>query len=87
MQADKVPVLDAPNGCQFIFKLPKIMWILTVDSLDGNRLRVLQNALVHSTGGTISNNVFVIQILSDPHDILVSMNCHVHVQYDQLRRT
>lgn len=80
MQANKVSMPDASNGLQFSLKLSQAVRMCSVKSLNGNRSGIFQNTFIYSAGSTISYDEFLIEILSNPHNVIICMDGHIHVK-------
>lgn len=86
LEADEVAVLDAADGLQLGLELLEALRVVRVEPLDGDRLAVLQDALVHRARRAVPDYVLLAQVLGHPHDVLVHVQRHVHVEDHQLRR-
>lgn len=86
MEADEVPVPDAPHGLQLRLELPQVIRVRVVELLDGDGLAILQGAPVDGAGGAVPHGVLLVEILCASHDVLVGVDGHVHLQDHQLGR-
>lgn len=87
MQANKISMLDTANGFKFSLKLPHVVWIPIVNSLNCHWSGILQYTLVHCARSTIPYNILLIEILSNSHYIIKGVYGHIHVKDYKCRRT
>ena len=80
MQTNKISMSDAANGFKLSFKLPQVLRMLIVQSLNCNWSGILQNALVHRAGSTITNYIPFTKIICDSHYIIECVYGHVHMK-------
>lgn len=86
MQANKVSVPDASNCLQFSLKLTQAVR-MSVQSLDSNWSGIFQNTFIYSAGSTMSYYEFLTQVLCNPHNVIICMDCHIHVENHKFGRT
>ena len=77
-------MLDTADCFELSFELFQALRIVRENALDGHRLAVLQDTLVHCAGRAVSDDVLLTQILCHPHDVIVEVEGHIHVQDNQL---
>lgn len=70
MQAYKISVPDTTNSIELRLKLLQVMRKLSIESLNCNWSGTLQNALVDRAGSPVSYDVFLIEVVSNPHNVL-----------------
>nr|GMD42802.1 hypothetical protein Iba_chr10bCG12820 [Ipomoea batatas] len=85
LATNEVTMLNAPNCFKFGLKLLQVLRVVRVQFLYCNRLAILKNAFVHCARCPITDYILLAQILRHPHNVLVNMKCHVHIQDNQLR--
>lgn len=87
LEANQIPMLDTSNCLKFCLKFLQALRIMRVEPLDSHWLAIFKYTFVHSAWCSITNYILLTQILSHPHDILIYMECHIHVKDHQLRRS
>ena len=77
---------DAPNRCQLRLELAEIIRVRVAKLLDGYGLAVLQGKLVHVAGSPVSDQILIAEIPRRRHNVLISVDSHVHLKDHELRR-
>lgn len=80
MQANKVSMPNASNCLQFSLKLSQAVRMCGVKSLNCNWSGIFQITFIYSAGRTISYYEFLIEVLGNPHNVIICMDGHIHVK-------